>query len=68
MAAGLGLSLLPEAVTGVKRDGVVYRPLAPPVPYIEMGVVHRRDDRNPTLHTFLNLVRSVARATLRRFT
>ncbi len=48
VAAGLGLSLLPKSVTGVQREGVVYRPLAPPIPYVETGVVYpaRRSKSN----------------------
>jgi DNA-binding transcriptional LysR family regulator len=65
VAAGLGLSLLPEAVTGVKRYGVIYRPLAPPVPYVETAVIYRRDDRSEALQAFLNVVRSTARTVFR---
>jgi DNA-binding transcriptional LysR family regulator len=57
IAAGLGVSLLPAAIRNLARAGVVYRPLAPPVPYVEMAVAYRRDERAPVLRAFLATVR-----------
>jgi DNA-binding transcriptional LysR family regulator len=57
VAAGLGVSLLPAAIRNLQRAGVAYRPLAPPVPHVEMAVAYARDDRSPTLRGFLHVVR-----------
>jgi DNA-binding transcriptional LysR family regulator len=56
VSAGLGVSLMPASIRTLRRDGVVYRPLAPPVPYVEMAVAYRRDDRSAVLPPFLDVL------------
>jgi DNA-binding transcriptional LysR family regulator len=60
VSAGLGASLLPSSIRNLRRAGVVYRPLMPPVPRVELAVAYRRDERSAVLPAFLELVRSVA--------
>jgi DNA-binding transcriptional LysR family regulator len=62
VAAGLGVSLMPASIQTLRRDGVVYRPLAPPVPYVEMAVAYRRDDRSAVLPPFLEILHRAARS------
>ncbi|AKH82019.1 LysR family transcriptional regulator [Streptomyces sp. CNQ-509] len=62
VAAGLGASLLPASLENLRRDGVVYRPLAGPGLTVDTSVIWRRTDRDPVLHAFLRVVREVCRA------
>ncbi len=57
VAAGFGAALLPASVQHLRRDGVVYRPLAEPAPRTELAVVSRTDDPSPVLQNFLAAVR-----------
>jgi DNA-binding transcriptional LysR family regulator len=53
VAAGIGVSLLPESVTTLHREGVVSRPLQSPGPTIPLCAVWRTDGRTNTLADFL---------------
>jgi len=57
VSAGLGVSLMPASIRNLRRIGVVYRPLAPPVPHVEMAMAYRREDPSPILAAFLETVR-----------
>lgn len=57
VSAGMGIALVPQSVSNLKRPGVDYRPLAEAAPLIETGLAWRRDNRSPTLQTFLTLLR-----------
>jgi len=61
VSAGMGVSLLPASIRNLRRTGVVHRPLAPPVPTVELAVVWRRDERSPVVTAFLEVVRAVGR-------
>ncbi len=62
VSAGLGVTMLPASIRSLRRDGVVYRDLAPPVPYVEMAIAYRRDERSTVLPAFLEVVREVRAA------
>ncbi len=57
VAAGIGISLLPESVTTLHREGVVSRPLAAPSPTIPLCAVWHADDRSAALGRFLSALR-----------
>lgn len=57
VSAGMGMALVPQSVSNLKRPGVDYRVLAEPSPLVETGLAWRRDNRSPALHIFLNLLR-----------
>ena len=59
VAAGLGVTLVPESVQNVQRAGVAYRCLEPPAPITELAAVYRREDSSPTLQAFLEIVRTI---------
>ncbi|HYR95104.1 MAG TPA: LysR substrate-binding domain-containing protein [Candidatus Binatus sp.] len=61
VSAKLGVTLMPASIRTLRRAGVVYRPLAPPVPQVEMALAYRRDDRSAVLPAFLQVVREVVR-------
>lgn len=58
VAAGFGVCLVPEAVQGLRRPGVVYRALENPQPITELVAVYRKDNRAPAVREFLNTVRA----------
>jgi DNA-binding transcriptional LysR family regulator len=59
VSAGLGVTLMPASIRNLRRSGVVYRPLTPPVPHVDMAVAYRRDERSAVLPAFLQVLRSV---------
>jgi DNA-binding transcriptional LysR family regulator len=60
VSAGLGVSLMPASIRNLQRTGVVHRPLAPPVPQVELAMVHPRDEPSAVVAAFLATVREVA--------
>lgn len=59
VSAGLGVSLMPASIHNLQRAGVLYRPLAPPVPEVEMAMAWGRDQPSAVLAAFLDTVREV---------
>lgn len=57
VSAGMGIALVPQSVSNLKRPGVAYKPLAAPTPWIETGIAWRRDNASPVLHAFLDSLR-----------
>jgi DNA-binding transcriptional LysR family regulator len=57
VAAGLGISPLPDSVRSLEREGVRFVPLKPS-PLSTMLVAWRRDDRSPLTAAFLAVARS----------
>jgi DNA-binding transcriptional LysR family regulator len=62
VAAGVGISLVPESVRGMQRRGVTYRDLAEDAPTVELAVAYRAGDDSPVLEAFLRLVHAMAPA------
>jgi DNA-binding transcriptional LysR family regulator len=61
VSAGLGVSLLPASIRNLRRTGVVYRPLAPPVPQVEMAAAYSPEERSAVLPAFLQVLHGVVR-------
>ena len=57
VAAGLGVSLVPESVRHMTVHGAVYRPLARDATAVELAVAWRRADTSPVLERALQVVR-----------
>jgi len=58
VAAGFGLSLVPEAATSLSVPGVVYRRLAnAPDAVVDLSCIYRTDDESPILLAFLQTIR-----------
>lgn len=49
VAAGFGVSLVPEGVHRLRLDGVVFRRLAAPAPTVRLALAWRRGPRSPVL-------------------
>jgi len=56
VSAGMGIALVPQSVSNLKRPGEEYRPLAGRTALIETGLAWRRDNPSPVLHAFLELL------------
>lgn len=57
VSAGMGIALVPQSVSNLKRPGVDYKPLANKTPLVETGLAWRRDNASPVLNAFLELLR-----------
>jgi DNA-binding transcriptional LysR family regulator len=57
VSAGLGIALVPQSVSNLKRPGVEYKRLSGKVPCVETGLAWRRDNMSPVLRNFLELIR-----------
>jgi DNA-binding transcriptional LysR family regulator len=55
--AGVGISLVPESVRALAREGVVYRELPAGGPSVELAMAWRSEDRSPVLAAFLEVTR-----------
>jgi DNA-binding transcriptional LysR family regulator len=62
VSAGLGVTLLPSSIRNLRRSGVVYRPLAPPVPHVELAAAYLGDHGSAVLAAFLQVLRDVLSA------
>ncbi|CAN7146329.1 LysR family transcriptional regulator [Pseudoduganella sp. LjRoot289] len=58
VSAGMGIALVPQSVSNLKRPGVEYRALLDPTPLVETGLAWRRDNPSPVLKGFLDLLRN----------
>ena len=56
VAAGMGIALVPQSVSNLKRPGVEYRALTEASPLVEIGLAWRRDNTSPVLQAFLDLI------------
>ncbi|WP_101788520.1 LysR family transcriptional regulator [Nonomuraea indica] len=52
VAAGTGVSIVPESVARLRHGDVVFRPLAPPTRVVTLDVTWRTGDPNPLVHNF----------------
>lgn len=55
VSAGMGIALVPQSVSNLKRPGVEYKPLSDHTPLVETGLAWRRDNVSPVLQAFLKL-------------
>ena len=57
VSAGMGIALVPQSVSNLKRPGVEYKPLSDKTAAFETGLAWRRDNPSPVLRAFLELLR-----------
>lgn len=57
VSAGMGIALVPQSVSNLKRPGVDYRELRDPSPTVEVGLAWRKDNTSPVLAAFLDQMR-----------
>jgi DNA-binding transcriptional LysR family regulator len=56
VSAGMGIALVPQSVSNLKRPGVVYRDIEQSTPQIETGIAWRKDNPSPVLQAFIALL------------
>jgi DNA-binding transcriptional LysR family regulator len=61
VAAGVGVSILPNHVETLKRDGVVYRPLQDTSLNRQISIVWRQNDSSTVLCQFLKVIEEVTK-------
>ena len=57
VSAGMGIALVPQSVSNLKRPGVEYRALKEASPLVEIGLAWRKDNTSPVLRAFLKLMK-----------
>ncbi len=57
VSAGMGIALVPQSVSNLKRPGVEYKMLTDKTLSVETGLAWRRDNLSPVLRSFLELLR-----------
>jgi DNA-binding transcriptional LysR family regulator len=62
VAAGMGISVLPDTYARTGIPGVVYRELDTPDATSRLLLAYRRDDASPLLRRFVDAVRPTAGA------
>jgi DNA-binding transcriptional LysR family regulator len=60
VAAGLGVALVPECTSNLRRPGIVYRPLAEPAPIADVRMIYR-PDRSTVVDRLVSMAREVTR-------
>ena len=66
VAVGAGVAIVSAGLSNLARRSVVYRPLQPRGPMVEMAIAWRRDAVSPTLEAFLDVTRRVVRQTAQK--
>ena len=61
VADGLGVAFMPEQITGLPHEGVVFRPLAPPLRR-ESTIAWRADNPSKPLQDYIQIVKDLARS------
>ena len=59
VADGLGVALLPEQITGLPHDGVVFRPLVPAL-LRESTIAWRADNPSKPLKDYIQIVKELS--------
>lgn len=55
VAAGIGVSIVPESVARLRRDDVAFRPLSPPTRVVTLDLAWRTGDPSPLVRNFRSL-------------
>jgi len=60
VAAGLGISLVPQCVSRVRVDGVSFRPIEGEPLSVQVSLIHRRNDKSAAVKNLVSIVRRIA--------
>jgi len=61
VAAGLGISMVPECLTRVHVEGVSFRPIKGDGLRVRVSLIHRRNDQSAAVKNLVSLVRRISR-------
>jgi len=62
VAAGFGVSIVPQSTDQIRAEGVRYLPIEGEGPRASIGLAYRRDDHSPAVRNFVELARRTERA------
>jgi DNA-binding transcriptional LysR family regulator len=62
VASGLGIALVPDSVSRLAREDVVYRDLSGWAPTVDLALAWREDDDSPLVRNFVAVARGEATA------
>jgi len=65
VAAGLGVSIVPQSMSRVLTDAVVYLPIDGRAPRAQIALAYRRNDRSPAVRNFAAIARRLIGAAVR---
>ncbi|MCA6111282.1 LysR family transcriptional regulator [Bradyrhizobium cenepequi] len=68
VAAGFGVSIVPQSTDRIRAEGVRYLPIKGDGPVAPISLAYRRDDHSPAVRNFVELARQSGRAAHRRRT
>ena len=61
VAAGFGVSIVPQSIKQIRAEGVAYLPIEGDAPYAPIGLAYRSDDHAVIVRNFVALARRTAR-------
>ena len=64
VAAGCGVSIVPQSLSRLRLKGVTYLPIKGPRPTVSMNLASRPNDHSAPVRNLISLVRRVVRATI----
>jgi DNA-binding transcriptional LysR family regulator len=62
VAAGFGVSIVPQSVNQIRAEGVRYLPIEGEGPRAPIGLAYRRNDHSPAVRNFVEVARRTERA------
>jgi len=66
VAAGFGVSIVPESIAQIRAEGALYLPIEGEAPVAPISLAYSVDNRSAAVRNFVALVRRTARAALRK--
>lgn len=60
VSGGFGVALVPESLQNMHRTGVTYLQVREAAPNIQVGIIFRKNDRNPVINSFLVCTKEIA--------
>ena len=61
VSAEMGFSLVPECMRQLRVSGVVYRPIAPPVPHVRLAIAYKSSQPSRVIRSFTTMALTIAK-------
>jgi DNA-binding transcriptional LysR family regulator len=61
VSAEMGFSLVPECMRQLQVSGVVYRPIAPPVPHVRLAIAYKSSQPSRVIRSFTTVALAIAK-------
>lgn len=59
VSSGFGVALVPQSLQNLHRTGVTYLQIREPSPDVQVGIIIRKNDRNPVIRSFMDCTREI---------